>query len=357
MQVALSREDRLEGARHRGHSNLRWHIEGRIFWSQDFFQAVVGALPFHERQFLGLWRTHCGYGMHGANSLRSCHWLYTGVPLTCSILSQLHRSSPAISKHSFLPVQNAKKDAYISISFVCWIYQWPNKVHWRRSHRPQVSNHVHLLMVASVAVFVLRHNLEEASHHSHLPPHSLFHRREHGPQVTPSMTRWLFLLLLGWVWYLRMLKMFFQRLRQLLWYQIFYFQLKKSTIVISRNIIPCQIDEINDILGNTASCVSSSLLFFITLKPRVDWYTTLCDLNTSPPRNYFIILRRGCSETENCTELYNSQVKNFRLIRQNFSSDPPSSELDAGASAASAAESEDPLPRQRWSPAHPSLNP
>ncbi len=35
---------------------------------------------------------------------------------------------------------------------------------------------------------------------------------------------------------------------------------KKSTIVISRNMIPCQINEINDIIGNTASCVSSSLL-------------------------------------------------------------------------------------------------
>jgi hypothetical protein len=32
-----------------------------------------------------------------------------------------------------------------------------------------------------------------------LPPHSLFQRIEHAPQVTPSMTRWLFILLLGWV--------------------------------------------------------------------------------------------------------------------------------------------------------------
>ena len=37
------------------------------------------------------------------------------------------------------------------------------------------------------------------------------------------------------------------------------------------------------------------LFFFITLEPRVEWYTSLWALNTSPPRNRFTFLGfRGC---------------------------------------------------------------
>ena len=34
--------------------------------------------------------------------------------------------------------------------------------------------------------------------------------------------------------------------------------------------------------------------FFITVEPRVEWYTNLCAINTSPARNRFTILRSSC---------------------------------------------------------------
>jgi len=38
-------------------------------------------------------------------------------------------------------------------------------------------------------------------------------------------------------------------------------------------------------LGFARFCQAYPLLFFITLKPRVERYKSLCALNTSPPRN------------------------------------------------------------------------
>ena len=53
------------------------------------------------------------------------------------------------------------------------------------------------------------------------------------------------------------------------------------------------------------------LFFFITLQPRVEWYTSLWALNTSPPRNRFPFLRSSCSEIEIYTDRYSSQFKSW----------------------------------------------
>ena len=56
-----------------------------------------------------------------------------------------------------------------------------------------------------------------------------------------------------------------------------------------------------------ASSSDILLLFFITLKPRVEWYTSLCAFTTSPPRNRWPGLASrppwgGCSARPNyCT--------------------------------------------------------
>jgi len=41
------------------------------------------------------------------------------------------------------------------------------------------------------------------------------------------------------------------------------------------------------------------VFFFITLQPRVEWYTSLWALNTSPARNHFTFLRSCCSYIKN----------------------------------------------------------
>ena len=49
-------------------------------------------------------------------------------------------------------------------------------------------------------------------------------------------------------------------------------------------------------LESQGRTVWSSLFFSSTLKPRVEWYTSLCASNTSPHRNRFTFLRSSCSE-------------------------------------------------------------
>ena len=46
------------------------------------------------------------------------------------------------------------------------------------------------------------------------------------------------------------------------------------------------------------------LLFFITLKPRVEWYKSLCALNTSPPRNRPSAAERRGNTLRGCRDFY-----------------------------------------------------
>ena len=46
----------------------------------------------------------------------------------------------------------------------------------------------------------------------------------------------------------------------------------------------------------------------INLQPRVEWYTSLWALNTSPPWNGFTFLRSSCSWIENCTGRRNMSI-------------------------------------------------
>ena len=50
-------------------------------------------------------------------------------------------------------------------------------------------------------------------------------------------------------------------------------------------------------------------VFFNTLEPWAKWYRSLCAPNTSPPWNCFTFLWSSCSQIENCTERYNSQLQ------------------------------------------------
>ena len=71
-------------------------------------------------------------------------------------------------------------------------------------------------------------------------------------------------------------------------------------------------EQVSGRLGGATALVSSmasnvkggaaQVFFFVTLQPRVECYTGLLALNTSPPRNRFIFLCSSGSPVEDCTD-------------------------------------------------------